>query len=126
MLAAVAIAEFALRIQEHLENSDFDGHRIRMRIGINSGPVVAGIIGTHKFAYDLWGDVVNVASRMESGGIAGSIQISEATHELIRDAFVCEPRGVTPMKGKGDMVTYLLLSRRETHRQSPEELAPQR
>ena len=83
-----------------------------MRIGINSGPLVAGVVGTHKFSYDLWGDVVNTASRMESAGIPGSIQVTEATYELIRDRFVCEPRGIISVKGKGDMNTYLLLAKR--------------
>jgi adenylate cyclase len=109
---AQAIAELALRIRDHCEGNQFDGHHIRLRIGINSGPVVAGIVGTHKFAYDLWGDVVNTASRMESEGVPGSIQISEATHQLIKDHFLCEPRGVIPVKGKGDMETYILISRR--------------
>ena len=109
---AHAIAELALRIRNHTETSRFDGHDIRMRIGINSGPLVAGVVGTHKFSYDLWGDVVNVASRMESEGVPGSIQVTEATYELIRDRFVCEPRGVVSVKGKGDMNTYLLVSKR--------------
>ena len=87
----------------------------RLRIGINSGPVVAGIVGTHKFAYDLWGDAVNIASRMQSGGVPGSIQVSEATHELIRDNYLCKPRGVISVKGKGDMETYFLISRRSNH-----------
>jgi class 3 adenylate cyclase len=102
----------ALRIRDHTTNNQFDGHRISLRIGINSGPVVAGIVGTHKFAYDLWGDVVNTASRMESEGVPGSIQVSSATYELIRDDFVCEPRGIVQVKGKGEMTTYLLLSAR--------------
>jgi len=109
---AQAIAELALRIRDHTTNNQFDGHRISLRIGINSGPVVAGIVGTHKFAYDLWGDVVNTASRMESEGVPGSIQVSSATYELIRDDFVCEPRGIVQVKGKGEMTTYLLLSAR--------------
>ncbi len=70
------------------------------------------MIGTHKYAYDLWGDSVNTASRMESEGMAGEIQVSEATYELIRDSFVCEPRGIIPVKGKGDMTTYVLVARR--------------
>jgi len=107
---AQAMAELALRIRDYTADNQFDGHDIIMRIGINSGPVVAGIVGTHKFAYDLWGDVVNTASRMESEGIPGSIQITPATYELIRDDFACEPRGVIPVKGKGDMEAYLLLS----------------
>jgi class 3 adenylate cyclase len=73
--------------------------------------VTAGIIGTHKFAYDLWGDTVNTASRMESSGVAGAIHVSEATHELIKDEYVCEPRGLIPVKGKSEMQTYLLISR---------------
>jgi adenylate cyclase len=108
---AHAIAELALRIRDHTERHRFHGHDISLRIGINSGPVVAGIVGTHKFAYDLWGDVVNTASRMESEGVVGSIQVTPATYELIRDEFVCEPRGVISVKGKGDMNTYILVSR---------------
>ena len=107
---AHAMATLALRIRDYTAANQFDGHDIVMRIGINSGPVVAGIVGTHKFAYDLWGDVVNTASRMESEGIPGSIQITPATHELIRDDFECVRRGVIPVKGKGDMETYLLIS----------------
>jgi len=109
---AHAIAELALRIRDHTDRHRFHGHDISLRIGINSGPVVAGIVGTHKFAYDLWGDVVNTASRMESEGVAGAIQVTPATYELIRDGFVCEPRGVISVKGKGDMNTYILVSRR--------------
>ena len=109
---AHAIAELALRMRDHTERHRFDGHEISLRIGINSGPVVAGVVGTHKFAYDLWGDVVNTASRMESEGVPGSIQVTPATYELIRDGFVCESRGVVSVKGKGDMETYFLVSRR--------------
>jgi class 3 adenylate cyclase len=109
---AHAIAELALRIRDHTTTHTVEGRTISLRIGINSGPVVAGIVGTHKFAYDLWGDVVNTASRMESGGIPGSIQMTPATHDLIRDAFVCAPRGVVTVKGKGEMPTYLLVGRR--------------
>lgn len=109
---ATAIADLAIAIRDHLASTHFDGHRIRMRIGINSGPVVAGIIGTRKFAYDLWGDVVNTASRMESEGVEGSIQITESTYRLIDDQFVCEPRGTVSVKGKEPMETYILVSRR--------------
>ena len=109
---AHAIAELALRMRDHTERHRFDGHEISLRIGINSGPVVAGVVGTHKFAYDLWGDVVNTASRMESEGVPGSIQVTPATYELVRDGFVCESRGVVSVKGKGDMETYFLVSRR--------------
>jgi adenylate cyclase len=111
---AQAIAELALRIQDHVAANQVRGHRLTLRIGISSGPVTAGIIGTHKFAYDLWGDTVNTASRMESEGVPGSIQMSPATYELIRDAYVCEARGLIPVKGKSEMMTYLLISKRET------------
>ena len=109
---AHAIAELALRIRDHVATSEVAGRRLSLRIGINSGPVTAGIIGAHKFAYDLWGDTVNTASRMESEGIPGAIQVSPATYELIKDAYVCEARGRIPVKGKLAMETYLLISRR--------------
>lgn len=113
---ASAVADLGLRILDYVANHEFEGHRISLRIGINSGPVVAGIVGTHKFAYDLWGDVVNIASRMESAGIPGSIQITPATYELLREDFVCEPRDRITVRGKGEMQTYILRSRRK-HRE---------
>jgi adenylate cyclase len=109
---AEAVADLALRLRDHVASKEFEGRRIRLRIGINSGPVVAGIIGTHKFAYDLWGDVVNTASRMQSEGLPGSIQISRSTFFLIEDRFVCERRGLIHVKGKGEMDTYILISKR--------------
>ncbi len=110
---APALAELALRMRDHVATHAFKGHTIALRIGINSGPVVAGIIGRHKFAYDLWGDVVNIASRMESTGLPGSIQVSAITHDLIQDRFVCQPRGIVDVKGKGPMSIYLVVGRHQ-------------
>jgi adenylate cyclase len=110
---AHAIAELALRIRDHIATNMIHGRRLSLRIGISSGPLTAGVIGTQKFSYDLWGDTVNTASRMESEGVPGSIQVSDATYELIKDEYGCEPRGLIPVKGKDPMQTYLLISRRE-------------
>lgn len=84
------------------------GHDLGIRIGIHSGSFVAGVIGTKKFIYDLWGDTVNTASRMESTGLPGRVQVSEATHALLAAHFQLEERGEIEVKGKGKMRTYLL------------------
>jgi class 3 adenylate cyclase len=85
---------------------------LELRIGLASGPVVAGVIGTKKFQYDVWGEAVNAASRMESHGLPGQIQITEAAYELLRRDFLCRPRGRISVKGIGPMDTWLLLGRR--------------
>ena len=109
---AIAIAEMALDMQAEMVRIGEDtGEAFKLRIGINSGPVIAGVIGIKKFVYDLWGDTVNIASRMESQGVDGAIQVTAATYELLRDKYLFEERGVISVKGKGDMNTYLLTGR---------------
>lgn len=107
---ADAIANFALEVQSAVEQFNHTHHKdLSMRIGIHSGPVVAGVIGLKKFIYDLWGDTVNVASRMESHGVAQHIQVTDATYHFIKDRFEFEYRGRIPIKGKGLMDTYWLI-----------------
>jgi len=110
---AEAIAELALQMGgEALRCAGESGLRLEVRIGIDTGPVVAGVIGRAKFSYDLWGDTVNTASRMESHGIPGAIQVTERTYEHLRDRYELRRRGTIEVKGKGPMTTYLLLRRR--------------
>lgn len=107
---AEAIANMALAMQAAIDRFQTKrGENIQIRIGINTGIVIAGVIGTKKFIYDLWGDAVNIASRMESSGEAGSIQVTEATYERLKDKYIFQKRGVIQVKGKGKMVTYWLL-----------------
>ena len=104
---ATAIVDAALDMQGFINT--YDG--IQFRIGVSSGPLVGGVVGTSKFQYDIWGDTVNVASRMESSGQPGRIQISDATYQLIKDEFECELRGEIDVKGKGAMTTWFVLGR---------------
>ena len=109
---AEAIAGMALDMLEALEEFNRDrGSNLRMRIGLNSGPVVAGIIGRQKFSYDLWGATVNLASRMQSSGVPDCIQVSPSTYELLQGKFQLTPRGSIACKGMGDVTTYLLSGR---------------
>jgi guanylate cyclase len=109
---AQVLTRLALEIRDYVGQHEFQGKHLSFRMGINSGPVTAGVIGYKKFAYDLWGDAVNTASRMESHGTGGAIQITESTYDLIKDDFLCEPQGIISVKGKGEMnVWYVLNSR---------------
>lgn len=108
---AHAVARMALAIPEVLaEISRQSGKSLSMRIGINSGAVIAGVIGASKFSYDLWGDAVNTAARMEQHGLPGTIQVSESTYQILSQDFVFDPRGTISVKGKGDVKVYQLKS----------------
>lgn len=110
---AHVLTDLALEMRDFVSEHEFCGHKLNFRMGLNSGPVVAGVIGRKKFIYDLWGDAVNTASRMESHGQAGMIQIARATYELVKDDFVCEPNGSLNVKGKGEMRVWFVTRRRE-------------
>jgi class 3 adenylate cyclase len=109
---AEAVAEMALDVREEVgRHLDPGGRPLAVRIGIDTGPVVAGVIGRRKFSYDLWGDTVNVASRMESLGVSGCIQVTDRTHRRLRDRYRFERRGPVQVKGKGELVTWFLVGR---------------
>ncbi|HEY9909342.1 MAG TPA: adenylate/guanylate cyclase domain-containing protein, partial [Thermosynechococcaceae cyanobacterium] len=106
---AEAIVEMALAMQQVLKVlNQRTGHTLQIRTGIHTGPVVAGVIGLKKFAYDLWGDTVNVASRMESHGLPNEIQVSSITHAYLQHQYIFEERNKIVIKGKGEMTTYIL------------------
>ena len=108
---AQVLTTMALDMRDYVSQHEFCGRKLTFRIGLNSGPVVAGVIGHKKYIYDLWGDAVNTASRMESHGRGGIIQITRATYELIKDNFVCEPRGTVNVKGKGEMEVWFVIGK---------------
>ncbi len=110
---AEAVAQMALDMQATIVQFNAEtGQNFKMRIGIHTGPVTAGVIGVKKFIYDLWGDTVNTASRMESHGIPGEIQVTQDTYDRLRDRFWLEERGAIAVKGKGEMMAYLLKGRK--------------
>jgi class 3 adenylate cyclase len=109
---AEAVAELALAMQaEVARRTDPSGQPLAVRIGIDTGPVEAGVIGTTKFSYDLWGDTVNTASRMESHGVPGCIQVTERVYQRLRGGYRLQRRGPIPVRGMGELVTYFLLGR---------------
>jgi guanylate cyclase len=111
---AQVVARIALEIRDYFERGIYlEGHRLHCRMGINSGPIMAGVIERKKISFNVWGDTVNTASRMQSHGVPGQIQISDATYQLIKDDFVCEPRGSISVKGKGEMKVWLVVSEKE-------------
>ena len=116
---AARVADLALEMLE-IVNAVRSAMRIdlNVRIGIHTGPVVAGVIGTHKFIYDVWGDTVNTASRMESFGAPGQVHVSTDTRLILGEAYSFQPRGPLDIKGKGVMDTYFLLGSRTGPRRS--------
>ena len=109
-----AMANFALDIQKRMRAFNVTHPtELNIRLGMHTGPVVAGVIGTSKFSYDLWGDTVNVASRMESHGVAGKIQVTATVYAHLQPHYCLEKRGPIEVKGKGQMVTYFLMAKKE-------------
>jgi adenylate cyclase len=107
------LAAMALEMQDYIQKHWNNGrYPIKFRVGINSGPVIGGVIGRKKFVYDVWGDAVNIASRMESQGVPGQIQLTRETYELICNDFICQPRGSVQVKGRGEIETWFLVGRK--------------
>ena len=116
---AIALVRFALDMREAAASRTFGDRKLAFRIGINSGPVVAGVIGRKKFTYDLWGAAVNVASRMESHGESGAIQITCNTYDLVKDQFECESRGTIKVKGTDAMEVWHVIGRKGDRQSTP-------
>ena len=110
---ARALVTLALQMQAVARDEEFCGRRLQLRIGLNSGSVVAGVIGRRKFSYDLWGDVVNIASRMESHGVPGEVQLTASTHALVERDFEFTARGAIEVRGKGPLPVWLVTGRLE-------------
>ncbi|XP_059175219.1 adenylate cyclase type 1-like isoform X2 [Physella acuta] len=106
------VVDFVMAMKEKLKNINENSYNnFELRVGVNVGPVVAGVIGARKPQYDIWGNTVNVASRMESTGLSGRVQVTEEVFAVLKNVFTFECRGKVPVKGKGEMVTYLLKDR---------------
>ena len=110
---AQAVADFALDMLGAIDGINAEtGRKLQLRVGINTGPVIAGVIGKSKFIYDLWGDTVNTASRMESHGEINRVHVTAATRDRLWHEYIFEARGIIPVKGKGEMETYFLEGKR--------------
>jgi len=111
---AAALAALALDMRDAVSGlTDLRGNPVSVRIGMASGPVVAGVVGMHKYSYDVWGDAVNMASRMETTGEAGAIHVAPSTYELLKDRFRFVARDPIDVRGKGQMRTWFLVGSRE-------------
>jgi class 3 adenylate cyclase len=111
---AERLARLALDMRRYLAQRNKDAQvKFQFRIGINSGPVIGGVIGTKKFVYDVWGDAVNLASRMESHGLPGKIQVTQTCYARLKERFVFSERGLIKIKGRGELQTWFLEDERE-------------